>query len=44
MKQANGVGRYVWEFRFDSGARAAAHEVLVLIRKSPNRPRAGDLA
>jgi len=39
VKQANGVGRYVREFRFDSGAQAAAHEVLVLIRKSPNRRR-----
>ena len=30
---------HVQEFRFDSGAQAAAHEVLVLIRKSQNGRR-----
>jgi hypothetical protein len=36
MKPANGVGCYGREFRIDSGARATAYEVLVLIRKSQN--------
>ena len=37
------VGR-VWEARFDSGARAVDQEVLVLIRKSPNRRRTRNAA
>jgi hypothetical protein len=35
------LGCHVREFPFDLGTRAAAYEVLVVIRKSPNRRRRG---
>jgi hypothetical protein len=43
-EHANGVGCHVREFRFDSVTRDAAHEVLDLIGKSPNRRRTPDAA